>query len=276
MTEKPDTNVDLNPRLTFSSQDKLLFSYEDVKIELLQKSYLPAAEMVEKYNQIASDLEDMLFFLKKFIDLQHIQFRYEDHGAIGRTRVYLSHKNYRKFQLDMIKNNKNIGQTKTDRAYILQSDDNDFFTIYYNKNGISIKDFSLKFLLLATEDVPKVFTNKSLNVREIIPLIMLLKRGADTSLIHAGVEVTMDNRVNFVSLYTHQYFFRVTAINEITKVKKGSVTKTSIAQAAAKGFNATLLSLFYINNFFTEDPDLIKQFNGMPIEWLDTILNTRK
>jgi hypothetical protein len=277
MSTATDRQNELHPRLSMSPDKNFLFSYEDTEIELYQKSYSSTENLVEKYNKIASDLEELLFFLKKFVDLEHVHFVNEDHGTISRTRVYLSRRNYRQFQRDLIKSGEihSFGETKAERTWLLDGNSNDFFNIYYSQSGIKVKDINRNFLMLATADVPNVFNKKSLNVNEIIPLIMLLKNGVDTSLKYAGVEANMENRVNFVSLYMQQYFFKVTAINEITKVKKGAITKTAIAHAAAKGFNSTLLSMFYVNNFFSDDPEIIEQFNTLPLSWVDGALNSK-
>lgn len=277
MVNTAENKPELHPRLSELPNKDFLFSYENVEIDLHQKTYSSAENIVEKYNKIASDLEELLFFLKKFVDLEHVYFVNEDHGTVLRTRVYLSRRNYRQFQKDIIKSGEvhSFGATKADRTWLLDGNSNDFFNIYYSQSGIKVKDISRNFLMLATADVPNVFNKKSLNADEIVPLIMLLKNGVDTSLKYAGVEASMENRVNFVSLYMQQYFFKVTAINEITKVKKGAITKTAIAHAAAKGFNSTLLSIFYVNNFFSDDAEIIEQFNTLPLSWANSAFNSK-
>lgn len=119
------------------------------------------------------------------------------------------------------------------------------------------------------------FADSFIPFDDLILMIETIKNDINKVIEEAGIKVTDKIRRNLISLLQNTYLFKLDPIRKVTNVsyRKANKYNVDLIKAAALGYNATLLSMLYVNDYYPVDKEEIEELSNLPFNLLNAVLS---
>lgn len=170
--------------------------------------------------------------------------------------------------------NKNAKQRRISRTLITGK----LITIKYGATGYFEINTNMAFRKLANSLLPENehIVDATITRNKFSKVMDKVTDAIDTLLVAEGLEANIQNRSNLISLAANlsATLTKNKKVNALlgTTHESHNIANPALVRAAAKGYTASLIKLFYIENYFPKNEEEVDIFMGIPFSMAKTVI----